>query len=169
MRTFERQTYPYCSGTLISSTVFLTAAHCDKDGSAVYVTFDSTYTSKSKLYSGTFYTNELYPGYQDDPYDIAVVVGFDKPIRGIAPAQLPTLRQFDALKLYRILLSIVGRAAAFRAAGSGARVGVILCSNGAQDLLYPDVEEEQHGDAEYKVGEEAAAVLAVHAAVKEPD
>jgi hypothetical protein len=168
VRTFERQTYPYCSGTLISSTVFLTAAHCDKDGSAVYVTFDSTYTSKSKLYSGTFYTNELYPGYQDDPYDIAVV-GLDKPIWGSAPAQLPTLRQFDALKLYRILLSIVGRAAAFRAAGSGARAGVILCSNGAQDLLYPDVEEEQHGDAEYKVGEEAAAVLAVHAAVEKPD
>lgn len=168
MRIFERQTYPYCSGTLISSTVFLTAAHCDKDGSAVYVTFDSTYTSKSKLYSGTSYTNELYPGYQDDPYDIAVV-GLDKPPWGIAPAQLPTLRQFDALKLYRILLSIVGRAAAFRAAGSGARAGVILCSDGAQDLLYPDVEEEQHGDAEYKVGEEAAAVLAVHAAVEKPD
>jgi hypothetical protein len=42
VRTFEWQTYPYCSGTLISPTVFLKAAHRDKDGSVVYVTFDST-------------------------------------------------------------------------------------------------------------------------------
>ncbi len=54
--TFDGQTYPYCSGTLISPTVFLTAAHCDIGTEQVYVTFDSTYTSESKLYSGTFYS-----------------------------------------------------------------------------------------------------------------
>ena len=85
---------PYCPGTLISPSVFLTAAHRGEGGSTVYATFASTYTSKSKLYTGTFYSNALYPGPQDDPYDIAVVV-FDKPIRGIEPAQLPTLGQFD--------------------------------------------------------------------------
>jgi secreted trypsin-like serine protease len=94
--TFDGQTYPYCSGTLISPTVFLTAAHCGDDGSTVSVTFDSTYTSKSKLYTGTFYSNDQYPGSENDPYDIAVVV-FDKPIRGIEPAQLPTLGQFDSV------------------------------------------------------------------------
>ncbi len=52
--TFDGETYPYCSGTLISTTVFLTAAHCDIGTEQVYVTFDSTYTSKSKLYRGTF-------------------------------------------------------------------------------------------------------------------
>jgi len=92
--TFDGQTYPYCSGTLISPTVFLTAAHCGEDGSTVYVTFDSTYTSKSKLYTGTFYSDPLYNQSQNDPHDIAVVV-FDKPIKGIEPAQLPTLGQFD--------------------------------------------------------------------------
>jgi secreted trypsin-like serine protease len=94
--TCDGQQYPYCSGTLIPPTVFLTAAHCGDDGSTVYVTFDSTPDSKSKLYSGTFQANELYPGSQDDPYDIAVVV-FDEPIRGIEPAELPTLGQFDSL------------------------------------------------------------------------
>jgi V8-like Glu-specific endopeptidase len=92
--TFDGQQYPYCSGTLISPTVFLTAAHCDIGTSQVYVTFDSAYTSKSKLYSGTFYADPLYNQSQSDPHDIAVVV-FDKPIRGIEPARLPTLGQFD--------------------------------------------------------------------------
>jgi secreted trypsin-like serine protease len=92
--TFDGETYPYCSGTLISPTVFLTAAHCDIGTEQVYVTFDSEYTSRSKLYSGTFYGDPLYNQSQSDPHDIAVVV-LDKPIRGITPAQLPTLGQFD--------------------------------------------------------------------------
>ena len=92
--TFNSGTYPYCSGTLISPTVFLTAAHCDIGTSTVFVTFDSVYTSRSKLYRGTFYGDPLYNQSQDDPHDIAVVV-FDKPIRGITPARLPTLGQFD--------------------------------------------------------------------------
>jgi hypothetical protein len=49
-------------GTLISPTVFMTAAPCGDDDSTVYVTFDSMPDSKSKLYSGTFQANELYPG-----------------------------------------------------------------------------------------------------------
>jgi len=94
--TFSGQTYPYCSGTLISPTVFLTAAHCYIGTTTVYVTFDTEYSSRSKLYTGTFYYDPLYNWAQNDPHDIAVVV-FDKPIRGITPAQLPTLGQFDNL------------------------------------------------------------------------
>jgi hypothetical protein len=71
----------------------LTAAHCAEDGSTVYITFDSTYTSKSKLYIGTFNSDPLYNQSQNDPPDIAVV--FDKPNRGIEPGQLPTLGHFD--------------------------------------------------------------------------
>jgi hypothetical protein len=92
--TFDGQQYPYCSGTLISPTVFLTAAHCDIGTQTVYVTFDSAYISKSRLYSGTFHADPLYNQSQNDPRDIAVVV-LDKPIRGIEPARLPTLGQFD--------------------------------------------------------------------------
>ena len=43
--------------------------------------------------------------------------------------------------------------AAFRATGSGTGRGFVSGSDGAQDLLYPDVEKEEHGDAEYQVGE----------------
>jgi hypothetical protein len=94
--TFGDQTYPYCSGTLVAPTVFLTAAHCDIGAETVYVTFDTQYTAKSKLISGTFHGDPLYSQTQSDPHDIAVVV-FDKPIKKLTPAQLPTLNQFDQL------------------------------------------------------------------------
>ena len=94
--TFDGQTYPYCSGTLISPTVFLTAAHCNIGTSTVYVTFDSEYTSKSKLLPGTFHADPLYNQAQGDPHDMAVVV-FDKPVTNLVPARLPTLGQFNDL------------------------------------------------------------------------
>jgi V8-like Glu-specific endopeptidase len=81
-------TWIYCSGTLISPTVFLTAAHCGTEGEQVGVTFDSDYEAGDKVYYGTFHADPLYPGNQSDAHDIAVVV-FDKPIKGITPAQLP--------------------------------------------------------------------------------
>jgi hypothetical protein len=72
--------YPYCTGTLISETVFLTAAHCyPENGDTSFVTFEEVPSSTSKVYQGTFY---------DDPkIDIAVVVLDQSP--GITPAQLP--------------------------------------------------------------------------------
>jgi hypothetical protein len=51
----------YCSGTLISETVFLTAAHCGTEGETVMVTFDSQYSgSSSTTYDGTFHADPLY-------------------------------------------------------------------------------------------------------------
>jgi hypothetical protein len=82
-------TWLYCSGTLISSTVFLTAAHCGEDGERVGVTFDTAYQAGDKVYSGAFRSDPLYGHAQSDPHDIAVVV-FDEPVKGIAPAKLPT-------------------------------------------------------------------------------
>src|SRR5919199_1410612 len=94
--TFSSGTFPYCSGTLIAPNVFLTAAHCDIGSSRVYVTFDTKYSSKSKLYAGTYYSDPQYNQAQSDPHDIAVVV-FDRPVNGIAPARLPQAGQLDAV------------------------------------------------------------------------
>jgi hypothetical protein len=95
--TFKSGTFPYCSGTLVSPTVFLTAAHCDIGVSAVKVTFDSQYTSASTLYSGTYHADPQFGGGQGDAHDIAVVV-FATPIPGITPAQLPTAGLLDQMK-----------------------------------------------------------------------
>jgi secreted trypsin-like serine protease len=81
-------TWIYCSGTLISPTVFLTAAHCSTDGGQVLVTFDAEYQAGDRVYSGTFHADPLYPGNQSDSHDIAVVV-LHKAVSGITPALLP--------------------------------------------------------------------------------
>jgi V8-like Glu-specific endopeptidase len=93
--------FVYCSGTLISETVFLTAAHCGEGpfvGDSVCVTFDPVFVEgRSKLYCGTFTASPLYTHSQNDPNDLAVVV-FDKAIRGIQPATLTTGGYLDQLK-----------------------------------------------------------------------
>jgi hypothetical protein len=91
----------WCTGTLISPTVFLTAAHCTIDperlGFRVFVTFDTAFTPTSTLYEGTPHTNPGYSQAQGDPGDIAVVT-FEHPIRGITPAALPSAGLFDRMK-----------------------------------------------------------------------
>jgi hypothetical protein len=94
--TFGKQTYPYCSGTLVSRTVFLTAAHCDIGKKHVKVTFEEQYTARSTLHTGIFHASPLYPGATNDPHDIAVVV-FDEPVKGKDPARLPARNRFDDL------------------------------------------------------------------------
>jgi len=93
---FSSGTYPYCSGTLIAPNVFLTAAHCDLGTTQVFVTFDSAFSSKSKLLSGTYYADPLYNQAQDDPHDIAVVV-LDSAVKGITPARLPAAGSLASL------------------------------------------------------------------------
>lgn len=98
-------TWIYCSGTLISPTVFLTAAHCGENGETVQVTFDTAYQDGDKTYSGTFYSDPLYNQSQSDPHDIAVVV-FDKPVKGITPAQLPTEGSLSNLSGSQLFTSV---------------------------------------------------------------
>lgn len=100
-------TWVYCSGTLISPTVFLTAAHCGDPGqTTARVSFSSQYHDGDKLYVGSYVPDPRYGGGASDPHDIAVVV-FDRPILGITPATLPTAGLLDQLNTDRTLGSAV--------------------------------------------------------------
>jgi secreted trypsin-like serine protease len=91
----------YCSGTLISSTVFLTAAHCGFLGPAVQVTFDETYAPAAITQTGTLHAHPGFcPGTNaqgQNSFDIAVVV-LDAPVTGITPARLPSAGLLDQMK-----------------------------------------------------------------------
>jgi len=93
--TYSGGLYPYCSGTLISPTVFLTAAHCDIGSTRVSVTFASTFSGNIKQYAGTFQADPRYTWKQNDPHDIAVVI-LDRAITGITPAALPYAGQLES-------------------------------------------------------------------------
>jgi trypsin len=91
-----------CSGTLISATVFLTAAHCTaflerKGNLDVWITLESSFTPSSTLYHGTMHTNPGYNQAESDPGDIAVIV-LDEPVSGVTPASLPSAGLFDRMK-----------------------------------------------------------------------
>jgi secreted trypsin-like serine protease len=91
-----------CSGSLISPTVFLTASHCtafvestgQKD---IWVTFDPSFDSRSKLLHGTMHTNPLFNQTQSDSQDIAVIV-LDQPVKGITPVKLTDEGLLDRMK-----------------------------------------------------------------------
>ena len=88
-QAYSDGTWASCSGTLISSRVFLTAAHCDWGLSRMAVTFDSVYDAETgKEYWGNWYADPRYRGAQSDPYDLAVVV-LDEAVEEITPARLP--------------------------------------------------------------------------------
>ena len=103
-----------CSGTLISSTVFLTAGHCvlGADGLGIdrsdsFVTFDEEMDDDGDglvdddldtLFQGTAIPHpQAFTGGFNDPHDIAVIV-LDDEVTGIAPAQLPTAGLLDQMK-----------------------------------------------------------------------
>ena len=105
-KAFSDGTWEECSGTLISPTVFLTAAHCDLGVSRVAVTFDSSYNAKTgTTYWGTWRAAPTYDQAQSAPHDIAVVV-LDKAVKGIAPARLPKAGQLDSLSVGDPIVSV---------------------------------------------------------------
>lgn len=119
-------TWIYCSGTLVSSTVFLTAAHCGEDGEQVIVTFDTAYVAGDKTYTGTFHADPLYNWAQNDTHDIAVVV-LDKDVKGITPARLPKADSLSGLSGSQIFTSV----------GYGAYL--VTNQPGGHQYLYDDV------------------------------
>jgi len=119
-------TWVYCSGTLISSTVFLTAAHCGEEDERVAVTFDADYVAGDRLYYGTFHADPLYNQAQSDTHDIAVVV-FDRAVKGITPSRLPEANSLSGLPSSQ----------KFTAVGYGAYL--VTNGPGGHQYLYNDV------------------------------
>src|SRR5690349_25112112 len=71
-QAFSDGTWEECTGTLVSPTVFLTAAHCDEGVARVAVTFDSSYSApKGTTYWGTWHADPAYTKAVSDPHDIA--------------------------------------------------------------------------------------------------
>jgi len=105
--------FQFCSGTLISENVFLTASHCtapidaalaENPGAELLVTFDPTISENGTFYTGTWYTNPEFLASNDasDTGDVAVIV-LDQAPPGITPAQLPTAGLLDELKDSHVL------------------------------------------------------------------
>ena len=107
-----------CSGSLISPTVFLTAAHCtaylESIGiSDVWVTFDPAFhPGSSRLVPGRYVTDPAYNGYAgpgglSNPNDLAVVV-LSRAITNVRPARLPTAGLLDSIGLRSQTFTAVG-------------------------------------------------------------
>jgi hypothetical protein len=92
----------FCTGSLISPTVFLTAAHCLEflpPRSKIYVSFDPS-TSDTPLHAiaATEYAwDPQYGKSGSEPHDIGVVLLPAKSTKGIAPLNLPPLGYLDDL------------------------------------------------------------------------
>lgn len=96
-KAYADGTWSYCTGTLISPTVFLTAAHCAESGQkTAMVSFSSRYRLGAGVYVGRYEADPLYTDKAED-HDIAVVV-FQTPIAGIRPVRLPAAGLLDRMR-----------------------------------------------------------------------
>jgi hypothetical protein len=87
-----------CSGTLVSTTVFVTAAHCTADlaSARVWVSFDPRYVAgSSSLLPGTAHSDPQWGLVKGDSHDLAVVV-LDSPVGGVTPLALPKAGALEA-------------------------------------------------------------------------
>ena len=105
------QIFPICSGTMITSNVFLTASHCTAyfsqelapQGQVAYVSLDSlipfgaaTSNTTNLLAVAHVVTNPNYNQSQSDSGDIGVLI-LEKNVHGVTPATLPACRLLDQL------------------------------------------------------------------------
>jgi Trypsin len=87
----DGQRVPVCSGFLVNSTTFVTAAHCIDllGGGPAYVSFAKQFTPSSPIIEGTAVPNPDFGGPDADTHDIALVV-LDTPVTSRGHAELPT-------------------------------------------------------------------------------
>src|SRR5215213_2943527 len=105
------QIFPICSGTMITSNVFLTASHCTSfftqdlapEGYVAYVSLDQsipfgdlTSNKTTLLPVAHVVTNPNYNPSQSDSGDIAVLI-LERGVRGVTPAVLPSCGLLDQL------------------------------------------------------------------------
>jgi hypothetical protein len=106
--SFEDETYPVCTGTLIDEKVFLTAGHCTDyvefglaEGTikAVYVSFDYDPMARGAkwLDVAEIITHpDYWWGPTSNPHDVGVLI-LDKPAKKVTPATLPPEGFLDQL------------------------------------------------------------------------
>ena|SRR5690349_10370720 len=109
--TASGQIFPICSGTMITSNVFLTASHCTAyfsqelapQGFVAYVSLDAqipfgpfTSNSTKLLAVAHVVTNPNYNQAQSDSGDIGVLI-LTKNVNGVTPATLPACGLLDQL------------------------------------------------------------------------
>ncbi|HKZ81746.1 MAG TPA: trypsin-like serine protease [Pyrinomonadaceae bacterium] len=129
--------FPICSGTMITSNVFLTASHCtvfyDRElapqGFTAYVSLDSSIpfgpltSSKTKLLPVSYVvTNPNFNQSQSDSGDIAVLI-LRSGVHGVTPATLPSCGVLDQLgaqnELKNAVFTAVGYGVQNRVVGGG--------------------------------------------------
>jgi hypothetical protein len=128
------QIFPICTGTLITSNVFLTAAHCTSyftselapRGFTAYASFDSSIpfgsltTNKTKLIAASYVvSNPNYNQSQSDSGDIGVLI-LQSNVKGVTPATLPACGLLDQLAAQNGLKNAV-----FTAVGYGLQNRVV--------------------------------------------
>ena len=102
---------PWCSGTLISPRVFLTAGHCvaplvGHSSSRVYVTFvdDLAVLRPRQLYGVDVGRSRVHPGYghdRSDLFDVGVLVLTEDADEGRSPARLAPAGYLDDQRAIR--------------------------------------------------------------------
>ena len=86
----DGQRVPVCSGFLVNSTTFVTAAHCidDLGDLPALVSFDQHFTPGSAVVTGTAVPNPGFGSPGADTHDLALIV-LDTPVTNRGYAQLP--------------------------------------------------------------------------------